>query len=351
MDVPLVSVEEEQHSALAERGCRAKCRSMYRSCSEVPVVAALCNEIKGNVLKAMLVLATIIFSTYTAYTINNQQLQIELLKMQNKVEAGDSRLQLLQVKMDSLERRMPDFGAQLDKASQSLAVMRANLLAMNATVSSLRIEPLIQTSKQLLAQLQQSTATFQAVSSEIAANITRLQRRGSFCGYLYAKYNGAIGGYAKAAQICTDSCRVKAYMCTSADVAKLDVGTLSTSWYSAGLRATATDCLAWNGAGTASYGPVVNLVSPLNYDACDQLHPLSLLLCLTGILVRTVHVCDSTFIQKLFHFRSKGSTSLSRDRVDFETTSHDDAQFHMLNVNATHPRQQRSANRVGWFAR
>lgn len=82
MDVPLVSVAEHEslpdndNGNRRDRGNVGVCESLRR------LGRGVVAEAKSNVLKGLLILATIIMSTYTAYLINNLEMKNELLRMQ-----------------------------------------------------------------------------------------------------------------------------------------------------------------------------------------------------------------------------------------------------------------------------
>lgn len=89
MEVPLVSAYERDERGADDGHNQSRCarlNSMFR-----PFFRAARDQLRENWTKGLLVLATIITSTYTAYTINNLQMQTELLNM--RLETSQLRLE------------------------------------------------------------------------------------------------------------------------------------------------------------------------------------------------------------------------------------------------------------------
>lgn len=66
--------DDEQTFSRQDPSLKGRCKAWCQK-------SGILQEIKGNAVKAMLILATIITSTYTAYTINNLQMKLELAEM------------------------------------------------------------------------------------------------------------------------------------------------------------------------------------------------------------------------------------------------------------------------------
>lgn len=91
MDVPLIELgrgtdddgaksdlfdQNAPDAASPEFGCAASCRACVRTST-----ASCMSELKENWIKVFLVIATIVMSTFTAFTINNLATQNEILQM------------------------------------------------------------------------------------------------------------------------------------------------------------------------------------------------------------------------------------------------------------------------------
>lgn len=118
----------KSQTSLTERGCNFK--------------QTMCDLLKGNALKVLVILATIATSTFTSYLINNSQMQGKMAEMQAKIDVIAPKLQLFQVQLDAFEVRLPRITTQLNQASAALAKINATLVKLDADVLAQEIREL-----------------------------------------------------------------------------------------------------------------------------------------------------------------------------------------------------------------